>query len=115
LATGVLAAGAFATAAFGAGAFDAESLTLALPFVGFFSAFEDAIFDGMFFGALFAIGRADARAGLTGFFDFGAGLEDLNADAPDRRRRDGARVGAWRVANKNPARPHEVGGPARHD
>jgi hypothetical protein len=59
-----------------------------LPFVGFFIAVEDALFDGALFGALFAAGRAVARADLTGFFDFGAGLEDLNADAPDRRRRE---------------------------
>ncbi|HLZ09839.1 MAG TPA: hypothetical protein VKT80_14710, partial [Chloroflexota bacterium] len=90
---GALAAGTFETAAFGVGAFDAGSLTLALPFVGFFTDFEDALFGGAFFDVLFAAGRADARADLTGFFDFGAGLEDLNADAPDRRRRERRRCG----------------------
>ncbi|HYK51964.1 MAG TPA: hypothetical protein VEV38_00325 [Candidatus Eremiobacteraceae bacterium] len=73
-----------------ADAFDAASLTFALPFVSFFEAFEAA---ALFDGALFDAGLADARAGLAGFFDFGAGLEDLNADAPDRPAGGGARAG----------------------
>jgi hypothetical protein len=68
--------------------------------VSFFAAFEAA---ALFDGTLFDAGFADARAGLTGFFDFGAGLEDLNADAPDRPAATGARAGAWWVANKKPA------------
>lgn len=100
-----------------ADAFDAAILTFALPFVSFFAAFEAALlFDAVLFDAGFAdAGFADARAGFAGFFDFGAGLEDLNADAPDRPAGGSAHAVAWRVANKNAARPHEVGGPARHD